>query len=292
MSRAALEALFAVYLAVIGLCVGSFLNVVIARLPAGENIVRPRSRCPKCGRQLRWYENIPVFSWIALRGRCSGCRQPISARYPLVELLTALLWLGCLRRFGWGWELAGALVMSTILVALTFIDLDHWILPFELTIPLIATGLLLAIPRGVPVLIDAAIGAAAGFSSFWAMEFIGRWIFKKEALGGGDKYLLAGIGSYLGWQSLLGVVFLSSLQGALIGLAMIAIYGRAGPDAAETPPEGDVPHDPQFEDDWKPGPTNIPFGPWLSVAALEVMLLGPFFGEVLPVPIDRLFGAS
>ncbi|MGZ3460517.1 MAG: prepilin peptidase, partial [Archangium sp.] len=109
-----------------GLLFGSFLNVVIARVPAGESIVRPRSRCPRCGHQLAWYENIPVLSWLALRGRCSSCGQPISWRYPLIELLTAALFLACQRRFGWSPELVSALVLVLVLVPLSFIDLEHW----------------------------------------------------------------------------------------------------------------------------------------------------------------------
>ncbi|WP_095982633.1 prepilin peptidase [Melittangium boletus] len=295
-----------------GLLFGSFLNVVIARVPAGESIVRPRSRCPHCGRQLTWFENIPVLSWLALRGRCRGCHAPISWRYPLIELLTAALFFACQRRFGWTPELVLALVFVLLLVPLAFIDLEHWILPQELTWPGIAAGVVLSVPLGIPRLIDSVIGAVAGFLVFWAMEWLGEKIFKKEALGAGDKDLLALIGAFLSWKALLGVIFLSSLQGAVVGSVMLLIYGRAGPapeedtDAAPAPtPEADAPaaleavpgpeatppeaaREEEEEDDWVPGPTNIPFGPWLAVAALEVMLLGPWLSEVLPVPMNVL----
>ncbi|NRD68193.1 prepilin peptidase, partial [Corallococcus exiguus] len=129
------EPLFILFLFILGLCFGSFLNVVIARVPEGLSIVRPGSRCPKCGHMLAWYENIPVLSWLGLRGKCRGCGMPISPRYVLVELLTGLLFLACLKRFDWTYELVPALVLVFLLVPLTFIDLEHWILPFSLTLP-------------------------------------------------------------------------------------------------------------------------------------------------------------
>ncbi|OJT27704.1 prepilin peptidase [Archangium sp. Cb G35] len=310
-----------------GLLFGSFLNVVIARVPAGESIVRPRSRCPRCGHQLAWYENIPVLSWLALRARCSSCGLPISWRYPLIELLTALLFLACQRRFGWTPELVAALVLVLLLVPLSFIDLEHWILPQELTWPGIVAGVALSVPMGMDRVRDSVIGAVVGFLVFWGMEWLGEKIFKKEALGAGDKDLLALIGAFLTWKPLLAVIFLSSLQGAVVGSLMLLVRGRAGPvpdpepesptapppatpsetespQAAEGPgpvpkPEGTEPvaaregdEEGEEEDDWEPGPTNIPFGPWLSLAALEVMLLGPWLREVLPVPLDMLFAGA
>ncbi|WP_343213402.1 prepilin peptidase [Archangium violaceum] len=335
---------------VMGLLFGSFLNVVIARVPYDQSIVRPRSRCPKCGHQLAWYENIPVLSWLALRARCGSCGQPISWRYPAIELLTAALFFASQRRFGWTPELVSALVMVMVLVPLAFIDLEHWILPHELTLPGIAAGVALSVPIGMDRLIASVTGAVAGFLVFWALEWLGEKIFKKEALGGGDKFLLALIGAFLGWKVLLGVIFLSSLQGAVVGSLLLLIRGRAGPapeaesetetpvagtpapppagaapqpevstaaspvtapdvrepsadaasadtasaDAAsaspareETGSEANADEDGE-EDDWVPGPTNIPFGPWLALAALEVMLLGPWLREVLPMPIDIL----
>ncbi|KFA93516.1 methyltransferase [Archangium violaceum Cb vi76] len=316
---------------VMGLLFGSFLNVVIARVPAGESIVRPRSRCPRCGHQLAWYENIPVLSWLALRARCSSCGLPISWRYPLIELLTALLFLACQRRFGWTPELVAALVLVLVLVPLSFIDLEHWILPQELTWPGIVAGVALSVPMGMDRVRDSVIGAVVGFLVFWGMEWLGEKIFKKEALGAGDKDLLALIGAFLTWKPLLAVIFLSSLQGAVVGSLMLLVRGRAGPapdpepesptapppatppgtespQVAEGPgpvpkPEGTEPvvaregdekggEEGEEEDDWEPGPTNIPFGPWLSLAALEVMLLGPWLREVLPVPLDMLFAGA
>ena len=329
------ETLLTVWLFVLGLCVGSFLNVVIARVPQGESIVRPRSRCPKCGHSLSWYENIPLLSWLALRGRCKGCKAPISIRYPLVELLVGLLYLACVRRFGFGWELLSGLVLVSLLVPLTFIDLDHWILPFSLTIPGIIAGVVLAIPRGMSTLQGAVLGAGVGFVTFRLMEYIGWKIFKREALGGGDKFLVAMLGAFLSWKALLGILFLSSLQGAVVGMGMIALTGRAGPRTESEPepgPEGSpeeqapepeltmtweftkpgiplwkrvllvpwcllvqpIPDEPKDEAgeeiDWVPGTTNIPFGPWLALAGLEILLLGPWLARVLPGPFALLMG--
>ncbi|WP_224243974.1 prepilin peptidase [Hyalangium gracile] len=340
--------LLTVWLFVLGLCVGSFLNVVIARVPHGESVVHPRSRCPKCGHSLSWYENIPLISWLALRGRCRNCKAPISIRYPLVELLVGLLFLACVRRFDFTWELVSALVLVSLLVPLTFIDLEHWILPFSLTIPGIVAGVALAVPRGMEALRDAALGAGVGFLAFRLMEYLGWKMFKKEALGGGDKFLVALLGAFLSWRALLGILFLSSLQGAVVGVLLIALTGRAGPRAEpepgkqgtpgpeapeaaapeaaapeEEPPEPEltmtweftkpgiplwkrlllvpwcllvqpIPDEPKDEAgeeiDWVPGKTNIPFGPWLALAGLELLLMTPWLARVLPPQFALLLG--
>lgn len=334
----------AVWLGLLGLVVGSFLNVVIARVPAGLSVVRPRSRCPRCGHTLSWYENIPVVSWLALRARCRGCRAPISVRYPLVELLTGALYLACLWRFGWTWELVLGLVLVTLLVPLALIDAEYWILPFELTLPGIAAGVLLSIPLGWERVEGALWGVAVGFIVFRALEYLGWLAFRKEALGGGDKYLLAMLGAFLTYRPLFGVIFLASLQGAAFGIARLLLTGRAGPaepaPAQAAGPEGDVPLPPPpaeteppptlslrflapglplwqrlvllptsllfqpipdepeeveaegaaegAEVEWTPGATNLPFGPWLALAGLEVMLLGPWLREVLPPALALL----
>ena len=324
------EGFFATWLFVTGLVVGSFLNVVIARVPLEQSIVRPRSRCPKCGHVLAWYENIPLLSWLALRARCRGCSAPISMRYPLVELLTGLLYFACLRRFGWDFALVPALVLVTLLVPLTFIDLDHWILPLSMTVSGTLAGLVLAVPRGVEHFWDALLGAAVGFLVFRMMEYVGWKVFKKEALGAGDKYLVAMLGAFLTWRALLGILLFASMQGAGVGILMLALTGRAGPRGAEaTTPEApsedelpltmtweftraglpvwkrlllvpycllfqpipDAPLDEHGEEeDWVPDRTSIPFGPWLALAGLEVLLLGPWLSRVLPADIAMLLG--
>jgi leader peptidase (prepilin peptidase)/N-methyltransferase len=292
--------IFAAGLGVLGLIVGSFLNVVIARVPHQQSIVRPSSRCPLCGHSLPWYENIPVFSWLLLGGRCSACRGSISWRYPAVELLTAVLFLACLRRYDWSWELVLALMLVTLLIPLTFIDLERWILPFALTIPGTAFGLMLSFPLGITRVAGSVLGAVIGFLGFWAMEWLGEKWFRKEALGGGDKYLLAMLGAFLTYKALLGVVFLASFQGALVGGVLLLLTGRAGPAPGKNPesqPEvtsqkSEGAHSAPAaittgEDDWKPGPHNIPFGPWLSLAAVEVMLLQPWFARALPMVVSK-----
>lgn len=311
----------AALIAVLGLCVGSFLNVVIARLPAGESIVRPRSKCPKCQRQLSWYENVPVLSWVFLRGRCRSCKTPISPRYVVVEILVGALYLACYQRFDMSWQLVPALVMVSLLVPLTFIDAEHWVLPFELTLPGIALGILLAIPLGLDALKVSVIGAVVGFVSLRALEFFGWLAFKKEAMGAGDKFLFALLGAFLGFRPLLGLMLLASFQGAVVGIARLLFTGRAGPasqpsgDAAaadEAPPTmtwefmkpgvplfrrlwllpyclllQPIPDEPQDEGgqeiEWQPGATNLPFGPWLALAGIEVLLLGPWLSEHITV---------
>lgn len=192
-------------------------------------MVKPRSRCPKCGHQLPWYENIPVLSWVALRGRCSGCKAPISPRYVLVELLTGTLYVAALSHFGWTLQLVGALTFLSLLIPLIFIDAEHWVLPFELTVPGIVLGLALRAPLGWDVLRDGLVGAVAGFMLFRALEFLGWLAVGREAMGGGDKFLVAMAGATLGWQGLFGVVFLSALQGAVFGITKMVVTGRAGP---------------------------------------------------------------
>ncbi|MFP2906979.1 prepilin peptidase [Pyxidicoccus sp. 3LFB2] len=326
------EGFFAAWLFVTGLVVGSFLNVVIARVPLEQSIVHPRSRCPKCGHVLSWYENIPLLSWMALRARCRGCAAPISVRYPLVELLTGLLWFACLRRFGWNYELVPALVLVTLLVPLTFIDLDHWILPLSMTVSGTLVGLVLAVPSGMEHFWDALIGAGVGFLAFRLMEYVGWKVFKKEALGAGDKYLVAMLGAFLTWRALLGILLFASMQGAVVGILMLALTGRAGPRGAEDPtpaPEEPLGDEPPLtmtweftrpglpfwkrlvlvpfcllfqpipdapldehgeEEDWVPDRTSIPFGPWLALAGLEILLLGPWLSRVLPADIAMMLG--
>lgn len=329
-----IEPVFTLFLLVLGLCIGSFLNVVIARVPLEQSIVHPRSRCPKCGHVLAWYENIPLLSWLALRARCRGCATPISVRYPLVELLTGLLFFACLRRFGWTYELVPALVLVTLLVPLTFIDLDHWILPLSMTVSGTLAGLVLAVPRGMEHFWDALLGAAVGFLAFRLMEYVGWKVFKKEALGAGDKYLVAMLGAFLTWRALLGILLFASMQGAVVGILMLALTGRAGPRGAEAaapekPSEEDAEDEPPLtmtweftwaglpvwkrlllvpfcllfqpipdapldehgvEEDWVPDRTSIPFGPWLALAGLEVLLLGPWLSRVLPADVAMMLG--
>jgi leader peptidase (prepilin peptidase)/N-methyltransferase len=320
------NAAFAVWVAFFGLCVGSFLNVVIGRLPADESIVSPGSRCPKCKTPIAWYDNIPVVSWLLLRGNCRHCKTPISPRYILVELLVGVLYLLCYQKFGWTWALPAPLIFIALLVGLTFIDAEHWILPFEITLPGIGAGLALSIIGGWQGFYASLFGVLLGFMGLRAVEYFGWLGFRKEAMGAGDKYLFALIGAFLGWQALLGVLLLASLQGSLFGIARL--YANRKKEAAPPPsppvspgatepapvPEPDaapvytmtweflkpglsigrrlwllpysiffqpIPDPPLDEEgmeiDWKPEASNIPFGPWLALGALEFL----FWGEHL-----------
>jgi leader peptidase (prepilin peptidase) / N-methyltransferase len=297
-------------LGVLGLVVGSFLNVVIARVPAGESIVWPGSRCPRCGHALAWYENVPLVSWLVLRGRCRACGQPISIRYPAVELLTAALFLACAFVFGPGWMLVRALLLTGFLLPLAFIDLEHWVVPVEIAGLGAASGVLSAIPLGRATFIACVIGAAAAFLLFWAFESLSLLLVVRvirpamralqrlaarlrsveppapepdptEAFGAGDKWILLLVGSFLGWQSLFGVLLLSAVQGSLVGAVLLLVQGRAGPEA---PPPGS----PATEDGWVPDRTALPYGPWLVLAALEILLLGPWLAETFPSPLTAL----
>jgi leader peptidase (prepilin peptidase)/N-methyltransferase len=271
-------ALFIGTLFVAGLIVGSFLNVVIHRLPimmqrewqaqardflelepAAEQdtltLAIPASRCPQCGHRIRFYENVPVLSYLWLRGRCSACGTPISLRYPLVELLSGVLSAVVAWHFGFGWQACAALALTWALIALSMIDIDHQLLPDSITLPFLWLGLLLSL---FPVFADmraSLVGAVAGYLSLWSVYQLFRLVTGKEGMGFGDFKLLALLGAWMGWQSLPMIVLLSSAVGAVLGGAMIAIRGRGR-------------HQP------------IPFGPYLAIAGWIALLWG-----------DRISGA-
>ena len=237
--------------AVVGLCVGSFLNVVIHRLPkmlergwreqcadlAGEtptnapayNLIVPRSQCPSCGHRIGALENIPVVSYLVLRGHCLACRAPISARYPIVELLAAFLSVAAVVRFGGLTPPAlAACVFLWMLLALTLIDFDTQLLPDNLTLPLLWAGLLANVLGAAPIanLRDAVIGAIAGYLTLWLVYWLFKLIRGKEGMGYGDFKLLAALGAWLGWQMLPLIVLLSSVVGAAIGISLVVFKGR------------------------------------------------------------------
>jgi leader peptidase (prepilin peptidase) / N-methyltransferase len=262
---------------VLGLLIGSFLNVVIYRLPVmmerdwveeieaykspglGDdigksqheafNLVTPRSRCRQCGHVLGIAENIPVVSWLFLRGKCSQCGTPIGARYPLVELVTGLLFAACAWKFGAAWQAVAAMVFCAVLVALTGIDLDTQLLPDQLTLPLLWLGLLVNINVMFASLIDAVIGAAAGYLVLWSVFWIFKLLTGREGMGYGDFKLLAAIGAWFGWQALPLTLLISSVFGALIGVTMILFQN-------------------------KDRRTAIAFGPYLAAAGLVALFAG------------------
>jgi leader peptidase (prepilin peptidase) / N-methyltransferase len=241
---------------VLGLLVGSFLNVVVHRVPvmlergwrreclaldgkeppaeAPYDLIRPRSACPGCKAPITALQNIPVVSWLALKGRCAGCRNPISARYPLVELFTAVLSAVVAWQFGASWTTAAALVLTWFLVALAFIDIDTQLLPDNMTLPLLWLGLLVALllphAEGARLPVDlhsAVIGAIAGYLSLWSVYHLFRMITGKEGMGYGDFKLLAALGAWLGWQMLLPLIIAAAGVGALVGIAAILLGQRA-----------------------------------------------------------------
>jgi leader peptidase (prepilin peptidase)/N-methyltransferase len=298
---AALVPLFAAWSALVGAAVGSFLNVLIARVPAGESIVRPGSRCPRCKTPIRWYDNLPVVSWLVLRARCRACGARISARYPLVEALGAAAAMIAFARHGLSGAAAAELAFAAALLALAFIDLDTWLLPNAITWPLIGFGLAMGLAGVTPVgsLRGAAYGAGLGFAAFALIAWLGEKAFKKEALGFGDVWLLAGLGAWMGPAALLPIVLLASIQGSVVGLALIAMgKGQPGPTAAagDKPPPYEIGTPTPTtttttmtttEEDWVPPKHAVPFGPFLVAGALEWLWLGGFLAQA--IPLLRLF---
>ncbi len=316
-SLTSLRVLAAAWAVCLGAVVGSFLNVVIARVPRGESVVSPRSRCPRCGAAIAWYDNVPVLSWILLGARCRACGAPISWRYPLVETLGGAAGFLAFSRHGLGGAFAAELTFVAVLLALAFIDLDTWLLPHAVTWPLIAFGLAASALGFSPAPIGPSLlGAALGFAAFAAVSVLGEKVFRKEALGFGDVWLLAGIGAFAGAKALLPVVLLASLQGSVVGIALLlAGRGTPGPTpdpAAPAPPLVPVPTTPPIpaapppptaaesatpagtvppratpEDTWVPPRHALPFGPFLALGALEWLYLADALGRT--VPVLRLF---
>ena len=204
------DPIFIGYAGLLGAVIGSFLNVCILRWGAEpkQSVVRPPSRCPKCGRGLRWYDNIPIVSWLVLRGRCRGCREPISVQYPLVELGVALVWAFMAGRHGFGVEALRGAVFATILLGIAITDARAYVIPDEFSLGGLVFGLLFAVLAGRQPLGTALLGAAVGFGLLWLVAVLGEWMFKQEAMGGGDIKLLAMIGAFLGWKSAILTFFL------------------------------------------------------------------------------------
>jgi leader peptidase (prepilin peptidase)/N-methyltransferase len=281
---------------VLGLVVGSFLNVVIYRLPimldrqwreqcaelsadsaaatlpTGTpppfNLVVPRSACPACRAPITALQNIPLLSWLLLRGRCASCGKPISVRYPLIEALTGILSGLMAWKLGFGWPVLAAMVLTWFLIALTFIDIDHQLLPDSLTLPLLWIGLLLSLwgsQAGTAVPVDSRsslIGAMAGYGSLWSVYHLFRLLTGKEGMGYGDFKLFAALGAWLGWQMLLPIILIAAVVGAVVGIVLITVRGQNRS-------------------------TPIPFGPFLAAAGWLMLMFGPrlvtsYFGLFAP----------
>lgn len=251
-----LRLLFDVYAALLGLVTGSFLNVVVHRLPRGISTVFPRSSCPVCGAPIRALDNLPVVSWVLLRGRCRRCGASISPRYPLIEIVTGALFVGCAERFDFSFaSLAGALFCSSM-VALAAIDVEHYLLPDRITLPGILAGVALQwfLPSGPttpwPGPVGALLGVAAGAAVLLA-AYGGWWLVRREeGLGLGDVKMLAMIGAFLGWRGVAVSLLLGAFGGAFVGLSLIAI-GRGGMKS------------------------RLPFGAFLAAGALVALFFGP-----------------
>lgn len=329
-----MNALIMVYVTVLGAMVGSFLNVVIARLPAGESVVRPRSRCPQCKRAIAWYDNIPIVSYLLLRGRCRGCATRISVRYPLVELLMACLAAALFVRFGISYDLLVWFPLTAALLAITFLDIDHWWVPDVITFPGMVFAFATAfLPGGISP--QASLWGLVPALLLWAIAWVFLKVTGREGLGFGDIKLLALLGLALGALGGITVLMLAAVQGAIVGTVVLLTGGHGGarasassedqkthedqsaPERANEQTNGDggakadegsgggngrtaeqakADHaieddddadddgDDDDEDDWQPPPHAIPFGPFLVLAALEVV----FFPEVLGRLPERL----
>ncbi len=264
-------ALFTGLVFLFSLLVGSFLNVVIHRLPrmmeagwrdqcaelnggsiqstAKYNLWTPRSACPSCGHSITALENIPILSWLILRGRCKACGTPISARYPLVEGLTAILSAAAAWNFGFGWMALGAILFVWAMIVLAFIDLDTTLLPDDITLPLLWMGLLFNFSGIFTSLQSAVLGAMAGYLILWSIYWLFKLVTGKEGMGYGDFKLLAAIGAWLGWEQLPATILLSSVVGATVGIAMVIF----------------IKHDRRIP---------IPFGPYLAGGGLVALFFG------------------
>lgn len=241
------ELLLALLAGLLGAMLGSFLNVCIHRWPKEESVVRPRSRCPGCGQLIAWYDNVPILSWVLLRGRCRRCGSGISAQYPLVEAGTALLWGGLFWRYDLSWTSLTGAVFGTLLLGIAMTDVREYIIPDEFSLGGLGIGLLLSLAGGLDGLIAAATGAVTGFAVLWFVGYVGGRVFKKEAMGGGDIKMMAMVGAFVGWQGVLLTIFLGALLGTLV-FGPLSLLGKE---------------------------KQVPFGVFLSLGAAATWLAGP-----------------
>jgi leader peptidase (prepilin peptidase)/N-methyltransferase len=240
---------FSLFALITGMIVGSFLNVCICRMPKGESVVTPPSHCPQCDYRIRWYDNIPLVSYLLLRGRCRGCGVRISIQYPLVELLNGLLTLALFIRFGPTAEFLVLFLFCSALVVITFIDLEHQIIPDEISLSGIVIGFICSFFLQDHSWLNSLLGILLGGGSLLVVAYGYQWLTGKEGMGGGDIKLLAMMGAFLGWQSILFIIFASSLVGSVIGITMMLIQKKDSKLA-------------------------IPFGPYLAFGAVLYIFYG------------------
>jgi len=247
--RELLEArgLVVAFAAVLGAIIGSFLNVCILRWPADQSVISPRSRCPGCGQPIAWFDNIPVLSWLLLRGRCRNCKSPVSIQYPLVELAAAGLWAYMAYREGVSLEAFRGAILGTILFGIAMTDAREYIIPDEFTLGGLVIGLLFAVAGGWLGLWHAVLGAAIGFGLLWLVGYVGTLVLKEDAMGGGDIKMMAMVGAFLGWQGVLLTIFLGALLGTLIFVPLTLLGQKK----------------------------LVPFGIFLAIGAAATFLVGP-----------------
>jgi leader peptidase (prepilin peptidase)/N-methyltransferase len=215
-----------IYAALLGVAIGSFLNVCVYRWPAEQSVLRPRSTCPNCSQPIRWYDNIPIISYLILRGRCRNCGATISAQYPAVELLTALIWLGATIRFGVSIPALHSALFLTILLGIALTDAKEMVIPDQFSLGGTAIGLLIAaLPRDLSF-VSALTGAAVGYIGFWVLKFGAEKLLKKPALGIGDIHMMAMVGAFLGAQGVIITMMLGSVFGLLIGVPYMWAHGK------------------------------------------------------------------
>lgn len=255
----------------LGACIASFLNVVIWRVPRGESIVRPPSHCPKCDAPIKWYQNIPILSWLALRGKCANCKVPISPRYILVETLGGVLFLSAFVKYGTGNGLAPAVLDTTVawvwislMIVGSMIDFDHKLLPDFVTVGGVALGVIYAVAQWIVwsccmqdegfwmLIIFSVVGLVFGFGLLWLIRWLGSIAFKREAMGMGDVFLMGAVGALFGPVAVLVTLILSSVFGSVVGLSMVALsktkFGKF---------------------------VEIPYGPYICMGCLAWMFWGP-----------------
>jgi leader peptidase (prepilin peptidase)/N-methyltransferase len=243
------SAFLILFAGLLGAVIGSFLNVCILRWGAEpkQSVMHPRSRCPKCGQSLHWYENVPIVSWLVQHGRCRACGEPISLQYPLIELATAFIWAFMVWRHGFGLHALGGAIFVTILLGIAITDLRAYIIPDEFSLGGLGLGVVFALLNGFHPLVTSLLGAAVGFGMLWLIAILGEWMFKQEAMGGGDIKMMAMVGAFLGWQGTLLTVFLGALIGSLIFVPLSMVGHKR----------------------------LVPFGIFLAIGAVATYLIGP-----------------
>jgi len=245
-----LQLYFSIVSFIFGAVVGSFLNVCICRMPKNESVVSPPSHCPRCDYQIRWYDNIPMFSYMLLRGKCRGCGTHISLQYPVVELLNGLLALALFLKYGPTLSFLALFLFCSALVVITFIDLEHQIIPDEISLSGIIIGFVFSFFLPWQTWLNSLLGILLGGGSLLLVAYGYQWLTGKEGMGGGDIKLLAMMGAFLGWKSVLFIIFASSLIGSVVGITIMLVQKKDSKLA-------------------------IPFGPYLAFGAVLYIFFGP-----------------